>query len=235
MAGRKYRLRQGNTNGSTWRSWLKKNILTIVLGLGGIVATIMVGTWVDPLLKEDVRVQSRQIEKLEVTPEGRVRLTTEFYLSNAANLNITITGLHCSNTQANWLQWFYRPCRITSGNESIPFTIEAGKVHSIKAELDIEPAPVAERILKKAFSKGKTDGFEVARELAKNQIDLFDRPLPYQEGMSYGYGTGSGRDLGIRDMFTNTGQGYELTLFTSRGLEVHSDFFGVSFPFIGPF
>jgi hypothetical protein len=50
MTGRKYRLRQGTTNDSNWRSWLKKNILTIALGLGGIAATIMAGTWADPLL-----------------------------------------------------------------------------------------------------------------------------------------------------------------------------------------
>lgn len=79
------------------------------MNLGGIAATLISARWTNPRLDEDVRIQLRQMEKFELMQEGRVKLTAEFYISNAANLNITITNLYCSNTQLNCFSGFIGP------------------------------------------------------------------------------------------------------------------------------
>ena len=184
---------------------------------------------------EGVRFSTTTVPEFKLGDRGELNFTATFYLSNTANIDLTLTRLSCTNLQLNWLQWIHRHCEITFGMETMPLTIKAGSTHVLKAKIEIEPAEGAEKIIQKAVQDGKKGVFQIGFAIAKQQMDVYGRPMLYQGDGTVGLSMSGGRELGLSDLFEVSPQGYVFTLETGRGSEFESPHFGIYFPIPGGF
>lgn len=186
------------------------------------------------LLYESVRFQLLEVSSVELRKDV-IRVTANFIISNAANLDLSVVRMSCANRPIDRDEAHSKYCDIMLEPKQFPFLLKAGESRVIKAVGIIEPHIRAKRILTQYLkqNEGRASLSEFATELAASEVDLYGRSRVYENRIasSHSFSLSNGEDVTWWDYIWGTPQqGFVLAIISGRGNTLRSQHFGFYMP-----